>query len=74
MKKLLIFILLLLLYSCNYPSSTKETKGVITQIQQQQGKVVVEVKFKADASENLYNYYWFTGSDTCKIGQIVELK
>jgi hypothetical protein len=74
MKKLLILLLSLIVISCNYPDYIRETKGIINQIQQQNGQTVVEIKFKYYDSENIYSYVWFIGSDTCKVGQIVQLK
>lgn len=72
MKKIIIFICVFLI-SCNRPFEVKENEGEIIEIVKKNQDIYVQIEF--DHSIGGYSYsYWFIGSDTCKVGQKIQLK
>lgn len=75
-KTFVISILLICLLSCgtrdiNYIVSPE---GKIIHIEKDDEGVMVEVAFSQN-NDNIHQVsFWFQGSDTCKVGQIIKLR
>lgn len=74
MKKL-IFLLIPLYMGCGPNNQCRPaSKGAIEKVVVVDSKTFIEVKFGCYNCQDVEVEEWFEGSDTCKVGQIVNLK
>jgi len=79
MKKLILIFLLALAFSCKrpYPSDPIKPTGTIVAISKIESSVYILVEFRGETlregGDPVYQL-WVLGSDTCKVGQVVNLK
>ena len=74
MKKL-IFIFLITLCGCSGIINPVQTRGKIVEIAEAGGgNIYIRVQFSGAINHESTYYEWFTASDTCRVGQIVNLK
>ena len=80
MKNLILIFLLALVFSCDQPHPEDPIKptGTILAITKIDNSTYIFVEFHGETlSEgrgDLTYRYWIYGSDTCKVGQIVNIK
>jgi hypothetical protein len=80
MKKLIFIFLAALTFSCKQPKPEDPFKptGTIVAVTKLDNSTYILVEFRGEVlSEDrgsIVYQYWIYGSDTCKVGQIVNLK
>lgn len=75
MKKLLFIIISIISFSCNSIDHPIDNRGRIVAVSEgNDGRFYIKIEFVSLLDPMVKEHYLFLGSDTCKVGQFVNIK